>query len=425
MAEYKMATNAIHAGYKAESGEPQALPIKQATTYRYYDAEDMAKLFDLDSDQYMYSRLGNPTVGALEEKMTALEGGSAAVGTASGQAANLCAVLNLCQAGDHIISSASIYGGTFNLFDVTLRKLGIETDFVTEDMSMEDIIALGKPNTKVVFGETLANPALHILDFDKFSGAAKALGVPFIVDNTLATPYFCNPFEFGADIITHSTTKYSDGQGLAMGGMVIEKGTFDWAASGKFPGMTEPDESYHGLRFFEKFGPTGYTVKLRAQMLRDLGCPMAPMNAWITYQGLNTLPVRMRQHAANAMTIATFLENHPMIESVKYPGLESDPDHAKALKYMPKGQSGVMTFNLKGGKAAGEKFQQNIKLISGAVHVGDIKTCVLHPASTTHRQMSEQDQINAGIDPGLIRLSVGLEDPEDIIADLTQAFEKI
>ena len=426
MTEYKFNTNCIHAGYKAESGEPQVLPIAQNTTYRYYNAGDVAKLFDLESTDYMYSRLGNPTVNALEEKMAALEGGTAAIATSSGQAANLISMLNICEAGDHIIACANIYGGTHNLFGVTLKKMGIETTFIDQDISKEEIVALAKPNTKALFGESLGNPALTVLDFEKFSAAAKEIGVPLIVDNTLASAYLCRPLEHGADIVTHSTTKWSDGHATCVGGMVIEGGTFDWNRyADKFPGMIEPDESYHGLKYYEKFGDQAFCVKLRAQMLRDLGCTMSPMNAFLTFQGLDTLHLRMERHSENALALAEFLQNHEMTDWVKYPGLENDDDYERAQKYLPKGAGGVLSFGVKGGKAAGEKFLENLELASIVVHVGDIRTSVLHPASTTHRQLSEEDQIAGGIKPELIRVSVGCEDINDIIADFDQALKKV
>ena len=424
MKDAKIATKSVHAGYKAESGEPLALPIKQATTYRYYHGADVAALFDLESANYMYSRLGNPTVGALEEKLCALEGGTAAVATSSGQAATLCTVLNICQAGDHILSGASIYGGTYNLLDVTLRRFGIETDFIPYGATKEEIIKLAKPNTKLLFGETLANPALNILDFDTYGAAAKELNVPFVVDNTLATPALCRPFEHGANIVVHSTTKYSDGQGLAVGGILIENGSFDWNG-GKYSTLTEPDESYPGLTFYDKFGPAAFCVRAPAALLRDFGCPAAPFNAWLTYQGLNTLAIRMEKHVANAQKVAEFLQRHDKVASVKYPGLPTDEDYENAQRYLGGAGGGVVCFTVKGGKAGGEVFQKNLDLISVAVHVGDLHSCVLHPASTTHRQLSESDQIAAGIDPGLVRYSVGLEDIDDILADLEKALAAV
>ncbi len=426
MEKYKIETSCIQAGYKAESGQPQVLPIVQNTTYRYYNGEDVAKLFDLESADFMYTRLGSPTVNALEEKMAALEGGTAGIATSAGQAANLIAMLNICQNGDHIVSSSRIYGGTHNLFNVTLKKMGIETTFIDQDAPIDELRKAFKPNTKALFAESLGNPALSVLDFEKFSTLAKEAGVPLIVDNTLASPYLCRPLELGADIVTHSTTKWADGHAVALGGMVIEGGSFDWDKyADKFPGMVEPDESYHGLKFYEKFGKTAFCTKLRAQMLRDLGCTMSPMNAWLTFQGLDTLHLRMERHSENALKLATFLENHPKVDWVTYPGLASDKYYELAKKYLPKGASGVLSFGVKGGRAAGEKMLENLELASIVVHVGDIRTSVLHPASTTHRQLSEEDQIKGGIKPELIRVSVGCENYEDIEADFAQALERL
>ncbi|MEG2648344.1 MAG: O-acetylhomoserine aminocarboxypropyltransferase/cysteine synthase family protein [Anaerovoracaceae bacterium] len=425
MTNYKFNTNCIHAGYKAENGKPQVLPIVQNTTYRYYNSEDVAKLFDLESDDFMYTRLGSPTVNALEAKMAALEGGTAAIATSSGQAANMIAMLNICQAGDHIISASNIYGGTHNLFGVTFAKMGIETTFVSPNESLEEILAKAKPRTRAIFGESLGNPALGVLDFEKFSKIAKELGVPLIVDNTLATSYLCQPLSHGADIVTHSTTKYSDGHATCVGGMIIEGGKFDWAAGNKYPELTDPDPSYHGLKYFEKFGDQAFCVKLRAQMLRDLGCTMSPMNAFLTFQGLDTLHLRMERHSDNALALATYLENHPKVDWVNYPGLAGNEYYDLAKKYLPKGTSGVLSFGVKGGKAAGEELLSYLELTSIVVHVGDIRTSVLHPASTTHRQLSEEDQIAGGIRPELIRCSVGCEDIDDIIADFDQALAKL
>ena len=423
-------TRCVHGAYKAGSAEPQNLPIVQSTTYRYYNAQDVAELFDLDSPNPMYARLGSPTVDALEQKMALLECGTAGMSTSSGQAANLIALLNICEAGDHVLSGTNIYGGTYNLFNVTLRKLGIDVEFFDQDMPLEDIVALQRPNTKALFGETLGNPALSVLDLEKFAAAAKQMKVPFIVDNTLATPALCRPIEYGANIVTHSTTKFADGHGTSIGGCVIEGGNFDWTVKNddgslKFPSMAAPDESYHGLNFYEKFGKAAFCTRLKAVLVRDLGCTMAPMNAYLTHQGLQTLDVRMERHVKNAKAVADFLAGHPMVDWIIYPGLKGDKYYDLAQKYMPKGAGAVMSFGVKGGRAAGEKFLENLELCSIVVHVGDIHTSVLHPASTTHRQLSEEAQLAAGIDPGLIRLSVGLETPEDIIADLSQALDKV
>lgn len=420
---YEFETACVHGTYKAESGEPQQLPISQNTTYRYYNAKDVAALFDLESNGFMYSRLGNPTVSALEEKMALLEGGTAGLAASSGQSATLMTLLNICSAGDHIISSTSIYGGTFNLLGVTLKKMGIEVTFIDQDISLEEITSMQRPTTKALFAETLANPALTVLDFEKFSKAAKSMGVPLIVDNTLATPALCRPIEHGADIVIQSTTKYADGHGSCLGGMVVEAGTFDWSIGDKFPGMTEPDASYHGIKFYEKFGNIGFALKLRAQMLRDLGCTMAPMNAYLTHQGLQTLHLRMERHSENALALAKALQINTNVEWVSYPGLEGDKNYTLAKKYLPKGASGVLTFGVKGGLAAGEKFLEKLELASIVVHVGDIRTSVLHPASTTHRQLSDAEQLKAGIKPELIRVSVGIEAIKDIIADFENALK--
>lgn len=420
---YEFETACVHGTYKAESGEPQQLPIIQNTTYRYYNAKDVADLFDLESTGYMYSRLGNPTVNALEEKMALLEGGTAGLAASSGQSATLMTMLNICKAGDHIISSTSIYGGTFNLLGVTLRKMGIEVTFIDQEITLDEILSYKKSNTKVLFAETLSNPALNVLDFEKFSSAAKKMRIPLIIDNTLATPALCRPIEYGADIVIQSTTKYADGHGSSLGGMVVEAGIFDWSFEGKFPEMTEPDPSYHGLKFYEKFGNTAFTLKLRAQMLRDMGCTMSPMNAYLTHQGLQTLHLRMQRHSDNALALANFLENHKNVEWVTYPGLEKDKNYELARKYLPKGASGVLTFGVKGGKTAGERFLEKLELASIVVHVGDIRTSVLHPASTTHRQLSDTEQLKAGIKPELIRVSVGIESIKDIIADFENALK--
>lgn len=423
-------TICVHGAYKAENAAPQNLPIVQSTTYRYYNTKDVADLFDLNSPNHMYARLGSPTVDALEQKLAILENGTAGMATSSGQAANLIAILNICQAGDHILSGTNIYGGTYNLLDVTLRKLGIEVDFIDQNISVEEIVSKAKPNTKLLFGETLGNPALSVLDIEKFATAAKKIQVPLIIDNTLATPALCKPIDFGANIVTHSTTKFADGHGTSIGGCVIEGGNFNWSIKDsngniKFPSMASPDNSYHGLNFYEKFKETAFCTRLKAVLVRDLGCTMAPMNAYLTHQGLQTLDVRMERHVKNAQAVAEYLSKHPLVDWIIYPGLPGDKYYDLAQKYLPKGASAVMSFGVKGGKKAGEKLLENLKLVSIVVHVGDIHTSVLHPASTTHRQLSEEAQLKAGIDPSLIRLSVGLESKDDIIADLKQALEKI
>lgn len=418
-------TICVHGNYTAEKGQPQVVPIVQSTTYRYYNAKDVADLFDLESGDFFYSRLGNPTVNKLEEKMAQLEGGSAAICASSGQAATLMAALNICSAGDHIIAATNIYGGTNNLLGVTLAKLGLEINFVDQDLPADEILAFAKPKTKAILGETLGNPALSVLDFEKFSGIAKKLGVPLIIDNTLATPALCRPIEHGADVVIHSLTKYADGHASCVGGAVIESGNFDWSAVGKFPGMTEPDESYHGIKFFEKFGNIAFSVKMRGQLLRDLGCTMSPMNAYLIHQGLQTLHLRMERHSSNALSLAEFLQSHEMAEWVAYPGLKQDKYYDLAQKYMPKGASGVITFGVKGGRKAGEKFLEKLKLTSIVVHVGDVRTCVLHPASTTHRQLPDEAQREAGIKPELIRVSVGIENIDDIKEDFDQALKSL
>lgn len=418
-------TKCVHGTYKAESGKPQVLPIVQNTTYRYYNAQDVAELFDLESPNHMYTRLGSPTVDALEQKMALLEGGTAGMATSAGMAASLVTFLNICNAGDHIIAATNIYGGTFNLLSVSLARLGIETTFIDQDISVEEIVKYAKPNTKALFGETLGNPALSVLDIEKFAEAAKIMGVPLIVDNTLATPALCRPIEHGANIVIQSTTKFADGHASAVGGCVVEGGNFDWAASDKFPNMAQPDESYHGLNFYESFGETAFCTRLKAVLIRDFGCTMAPMNAYLTHQGLQTLPIRMEKHSQNALELAKFLKNHPKVDFIIYPGLEGDKYYDLAQKYLPNGASAVLSFGVKGGREAGEKLLENLQLASIVVHVGDIRTSVLHPASTTHRQMTEEQQLAAGLNPALIRVSVGLESIEDIIADFEQALDKL
>ena len=417
-------TKCIHGNYLPKSGEPQVMPIVQSTTYRYYDNNEVAALFDLESLGSFYSRLGNPTVDNLEAHIALLEGGTGAICTSSGQAANLICMLNIAKAGDHIISSNSIYGGTFNLFSVTLKKMGIDVEFVDQDLELEELKKYVKPNTKAVFAETLANPKLSVLDIEKFKKLSEFAGVLLIVDNTLATPALLNPIEYGADIVTHSTTKYIDGHGNCVGGCVVEAGTFDYS-SGKYPEFIEPDDSYHGIVFYEKFGDKAFTVKLRAQMLRDLGTTMSPMNAFLTDNGLKTLALRMERHSQNAIKLAEFLNDHDKISYVTYPGLSGDKYYELSKKYMKKGQSGVLSFGIKGGYDAGVKLIKNLKLTSLVVHVGDINTSTLHPASSTHRQLSEDELKAAGIGPELIRVSVGLCDIEDIIEDFENALKCI
>lgn len=417
-------TKCIHGSYLPKSGEPQVMPMVQSTTYRYYDNDEVAALFDLESSGSFYSRLGNPTVDNLEAHIALLEGGTGAICTSSGQAANLICMLNIAKTGDHIISSNSIYGGTFNLFSVTLKKMGIDVEFVDQDLELEELKKYVKPNTKAIFAETLANPKLSVLDIEKFKKLSEFAGVLLIVDNTLATPALLNPIEYGADIVTHSTTKYIDGHGNCVGGCVVEAGTFDYS-SGKYPEFIEPDDSYHGIVFYEKFGDKAFTVKLRAQMLRDLGTTMSPMNAFLTDNGLKTLALRMERHSQNALELAKFLNNHDKVSYVTYPGLSGDKYYELSKKYMKKGQSGVLSFGIKGGYDAGVKLIKNLKLTSLVVHVGDINTSTLHPASSTHRQLSEDELKAAGIGLELIRVSVGLCDIEDIIEDFDNAFKCI
>lgn len=417
-------TKCIHGSYLPKSGEPQVMPMVQSTTYRYYDNDEVAALFDLESSGSFYSRLGNPTVDNLEAHIALLEGGTGAICTSSGQAANLICMLNIAKTGDHIISSNSIYGGTFNLFSVTLKKMGVDVEFVDQDLEFEELKKYVKPNTKAIFAETLANPKLSVLDIEKFKKLSEFAGVLLIVDNTLATPALLNPIEYGADIVTHSTTKYIDGHGNCVGGCVVEAGTFDYS-SGKYPEFIEPDDSYHGIVFYEKFGDKAFTVKLRAQMLRDLGTTMSPMNAFLTDNGLKTLALRMERHSQNALELAKFLNNHDKVSYVTYPGLSGDKYYELSKKYMKKGQSGVLSFGIKGGYDAGVKLIKNLKLTSLVVHVGDINTSTLHPASSTHRQLSEDELKAAGIGLELIRVSVGLCDIEDIIEDFDNAFKCI
>lgn len=422
----KTASLCVHAGYEPKNGEPIELPIIQSTTFKYDNSEEMAKLFDLEKEGYFYTRLQNPTNDAVANKIAALEGGIGAVLTSSGQAANFYAVFNICEAGDHIVTSNEIYGGTFNLFGVTLRKLGIECTFVTPEASEEEIQQAFKPNTKALFGETISNPGCKVLDIEKFARIAHKNGVPLIVDNTFATPVNCRPFEWGCDIITHSTTKYMDGHATQVGGCVVDSGNFDWNAhASKYPGLCSPDESYHGLTYTKAFGKMGYITKLVAQLMRDLGSIPSPHNSFLLNLGLETLHLRMRQHCSNAQKVAEFLSNDKRVAWVSYPGLESSPDHALAGKYLPEGSCGVMAFGLKGSRDTAIKFMDGLEMINIVTHVADIRTCVLHPASHTHRQLSEEQLREAGIAPDLIRLSVGIEDAGDIINDIRQALDKL
>ena len=423
MSDYRLSTNCLHAGYVPGNGEPRNIPIVQSTTFRYATGEAMGALFDLEAAGYFYTRLQNPTSDAVAAKICALEGGTAAMLTSSGQAANFFAVFNIASCGDHVVASSAIYGGTFNLFAVTMKRMGVDFTFVDPNCSDAELEAAFRPNTKAVFGETIANPALTVLDIERFAKAAHAHGVPLIVDNTFPTPVNCRPFEHGADIVTHSTTKYMDGHANAVGGAIVDSGRFDWTAHAhKFPGLTTPDESYHGITYAEKFGLGGaYITKAVVQLMRDLGASPAPMNAYLLNVGLETLPLRMAKHCANALEVARYLEGHDKVAWVNYPGLESSPYHALAQKYMPGGTCGVVSFGVKGGREAASRFMAGLKLCSIATHVADAKTCVLHPASTTHRQMNDAELQAAGVSPDLIRLSVGIEDAADLLADLDQA----
>lgn len=416
MAKYYFDTNCVQGTYRPKPGEPRVLPIVQSTTFAYDDSDYVADLFDLKAEGSFYTRLGNPTSDAFEGKINLLEGGVGALALSSGQSAGLFSILNICKAGDHVISSTSIYGGIFNLYDVSLRKLGIDFTFVDPESSEDKILACAKPNTKAIYGETIANPGMNVLDFMKFSSAAKKLDVPFIVDNTLATPYLCRPFEHGANIVIHSSTKYIDGHATSLGGVLIDGGNFNWD-NGKFPGLVEPDPSYHGLKYFEAFGPTAFIVKARVQLLRDYGCVPSPFNSFMHHLGLETLHLRMERHSQNALKLAEFLSTHPCVEWVKYPGLKGDPYYEVGQKYMPKGASGILCFGIKGGAKAGKELVKHLDLVRLVVHLGDLRTSILHPASTTHRQLNEQQQIEAGIGPEMIRVSVGIEDIGDIISD--------
>lgn len=418
-------TMCIQAGYEPKNGSPRALPIYQSTTFTFDSTEHVGALFDLTAGDAFYTRLGNPTTDCVEKKIAALEGGVGALCTSSGQAASMLAVMNIAETGDHIIAASAIYGGTFNLLGVTLKKFGVDVTFVDGDAPLEQLQKEIRPNTKAVFGETIANPALHVLDIEKFAALAHNNGIPLIVDNTFATPILCRPFAFGADIVVHSTTKYMDGHAVQMGGVIVDSGKFDWGASGKFPGLTEPDESYHGLRYTESFGAAAYITKARVQLMRDMGTCQTPMGAFLLDLGLQTLPLRIRQHSSNALKVAQFLEQQPDVEFINYPNLPSDKYHALAQKYLPEGTAGVISFSIKGGRARAAKFIDSLKMISLEVHVADIHSCILHPATATHRQLSDEQLVACGITPGLVRLSVGLEHVDDILDDLKQAFAAI
>ena len=420
-------TNCLHAGYRPGNGEPRNIPIIQSTTFRYETSADMGKLFDLEASGYFYTRLQNPTSDMVAARLCALEGGTAAMLLSSGQAASFFSVFNIASAGDHIVSSSTIYGGTYNLFAVTMKRMGIEFTFIDPDCTEDELNAAFRPNTKALFGETIANPALTVLDIEKFARAAHAHGVPLIVDNTFATPALCRPFEWGADIVTHSTTKYLDGHAAAVGGAIVDSGNFDWNAhADKYPGLTTPDESYHGVTYTERFGQGGaYITKAVVQLMRDFGSTPAPMNAWLLGMGMETLPLRMARHCSNAQAVAQWLQKHEKVAWVRYAGLPGDKYHELAQKYLPNGCCGVISFGVKGGRAAAERFMAGLKLASIATHVADAKTCVLHPASATHRQMNDAELAAAGVSPDLVRLSVGIEDLDDLIADLAQALDGV
>ena len=422
MGQYRMDTMCIQEGYKPENGQPRVLPICQSTTYKYDSSEHVGKLFDLEEDGFFYSRLANPTVDAVEKKIAALEGGVGAVLTSSGQAATFLAVTNICKQGEHIISTAAIYGGTTNLFSVTLKKFGIDVTFVDPDITMEDLAKEFKDNTKLVFVETIANPALVVADIEKFANAAHEHKVPLIVDNTFATPMLCRPFEFGADIVVHSTSKYLDGHAVALGGVVVDSGKFDWT-KGNYPELTTPDDSYHGIVYTEHFKEAAYIVKARVQLMRDLGMTPSANSAFLLNLGMETLHIRMERHCSNAQKVAEWLESNDQISWVNYPGLKSNKYHDLAEKYLPNGKGGVISFGVKGGRNAAMKFMDSLKLAAIVVHVADVRTSVIHPASTTHRQQSDEQLIEGGVKPDLIRMSIGIEDIEDIIDDIKQALD--
>ena len=417
-------TKCLHAGYTPENSEPRVVPIVQSTTYVFDSTEEVAAVFDDPTKALIYSRFANPTVMAVEEKIAALEGGVGAMATTSGQAASLLSILNICSAGDSFIAASTIYGGTINLFAVTLKRLGIECIFVDAEADEEELQKSFKPNTKAVFGETIANPALTVLDIEKFARLAHKNGVPLIVDNTFATPVLCRPFEWGADIVIHSTTKYMDGHAVQVGGVIVDSGNFDWT-NGKFPELVEPDESYHGISYTKAYGKMAYILKARMQLMRDFGCYPAAHSAFLLNLGLETLAVRMKQYCENALTVAKFLESCDKVESVNYPSLPGNPHFALAQKYLPNGSSGVISFVIKGGKETAIKFMNSLKLASNEVHVADIRTCVLHPASETHRQLTDEQLVAAGIDAGMVRLSVGLENVNGILDDLKEGFAGI
>lgn len=423
MSNYKIETKCIQSGYTPANGEPRVLPIYQSTTYKYDSSNHLGDLFDLKAPGHMYTRISNPTVECVEKKIADLEGGTGAVLCSSGQAANLLAILNITSAGQNIISMSSIYGGTINLFAVTLKKIGVEVRFVTPEMSDEEISGLIDENTRLFFGETIANPALVVFDIERYANLAHSHNIPLVVDNTFATPILCHPFEYGADIVVHSTTKYMDGHAQVVGGVVVDGGKFDWT-NGKYPELTEADESYHGVKYTQDFGvENAYFTKLRVQLIRDFGVPLSPLCSYLLNIGLETLPLRMERHCSNAMAVAEYLQNNELVSWVNYPLLENNSQYDLAKKYLPKGACGVISFGVKGGREAAVKFMDSLKLAAIVVHVADARTSVLHPASTTHRQLTDDQLVDAGITPDLVRLSVGIENIEDIIADIQQALE--
>lgn len=421
----KFETKCVQAGWEPKNGEARVVPIYQSTTFKFDSSQHVADLFDLKVGGHFYTRLSNPTLDAIEQRIAALEGGVGAMLTSAGQAASTMAILNLAHSGDHVVSCSAIYGGTVNLFGVTLQKLGIEFTWLSPDATDEEITAAIRPNTKAVFGETLANPALAVLDIERWAKVAHAHGLPLILDNTFPTPYLCRPFEFGADIVIHATTKYLDGHAMSLGGVIVDSGNFDWAASGRFPEFTQPDDSYHGLVYTQAFGKAAYIVKARAQLMRDLGAQAAPMNAFLLGVGIESLPLRMERHSANAQRVAEWLANHPKVDWVRYPGLKGDKYYALAQKYMPLGASGVISFGVKGTREDAMRLMDSLQMIKIVVHVADARTCVLHPASMTHRQLTDEQLVKAGISPTMVRLSVGIEHIDDILADLEQAFNAI
>ncbi len=426
MSQYKIETKCIHSGYTPKNGEPRQIPIIQSTTFKYDSSSEMGKLFDLEAEGYFYSRLQNPTCDAVAKKICDLEGGVAAMLTSSGQAANFFAIFNIAQNGDHVVASSAIYGGTFNLFNVTMKKMGIEFTFVRPDASEEELQKAFRKNTKALFGETICNPSVAVLDIEKYARIAHEHGVPLIIDNTFATPINCRPFEFGADIVTHSTTKYMDGHGSAVGGCIVDSGNFDWTAHAeKYPGLCTPDDSYHGITYTERFGKGAYITKATAQLMRDFGCTPSPQSAFLLNLGLESLPLRIRRHCENALAVATFLKSHPAVAWVHYPSLEGDEYYALAQKYLPNGSCGVISFGVKGGRSAAEAVMGALKVASIETHVADARTCCLHPANATHRQLTDQQLEDCGVGPDLIRYSCGIENADDLIADLKQALDTV